>query len=447
MKGSRPASKLAKVAFLLATLLWLQAVGGAQQTRAQSLDLDRGRARQMLKEIHDDIRKQYYDANFRSVDIDKRFTAADEQLKTATSLGHTYAILADPLSELDDSHTFFVPPPRNYRVEYGWQMQMIGDACYVVAVAPGSDAASQGVKVGDRVRSVDGFPPTRENMWKLKYIYYTLSPRRGMKVEVEGSEGSLRRVEVKAKVEQEKRVLELTPWSEDIWGILREAEREDRLQRGRYHEFSDSLIVWKMPIFDLDDKDVDRMMSRVKKHRALILDLRGNPGGAEKTLQRLIGHFFNSDLTVAELKGRQPGKSLVAKRVGEAAFEGKLAVLVDSESASAAELFARLVQLQRRGTVLGDRTAGAVMESRFYPHKMGADTMILYGVSVTVADVVMSDGKSLEKSGVLPDEFLLPSGADLAANRDPVLSRAAALLGFEISAENAGALFPLEWRR
>ena len=65
---------------------------------------------------------------------------------------------------------------------------------------------------------------------------------------------------------------------------------------------------------------------------------------------------------------------------------------------------------------------------------------------VTDADIVMPDGRSLEGAGVVPDETLLPTGADLAAGRDPVLARAAALAGIELDPLAAGALFPFEWK-
>jgi hypothetical protein len=47
----------------------------------------------------------------------------------------------------------------------------------------------------------------------------------------------------------------------------------------------------------------------------------------------------------------------------------------------------------------------------------------------------------------MPDELLLPTGADLAANRDPVLSHAAALAGLKLDPDAAGKLFPIEWRK
>jgi C-terminal processing protease CtpA/Prc len=137
----------------------------------------------------------------------------------------------------------------------------------------------------------------------------------------------------------------------------------------------------------------------------------------------------------------------VAKTRGQDAFTGKLVVLIDSRSGSASEVLARVVQLEKRGTIVGDLSEGAVMRSQGYRYEMGSGTIIFYGASITDADAIMSDGKSLEHVGVSPDELLLPSGADLAARRDPVLSRAAALLGVELTAEKAGTLFPLEWRQ
>ncbi len=123
---------------------------------------------------------------------------------------------------------------------------------------------------------------------------------------------------------------------------------------------------------------------------------------------------------MGDIKRRKETKPILAKARKDV-FTGKLVVLIDSESGSAAELFARLIQLEKRGTVIGDRSAGAVMRAMFYDHQAGLDVIVPYGVSVTDADIVMSDGNSLEHVGVLPDEIKLPTPADMAAKRDPVL--------------------------
>ncbi len=58
----------------------------------------------------------------------------------------------------------------------------------------------------------------------------------------------------------------------------------------------------------------------------------------------------------------------------------------------------------------------------------------------------MADGKSLERAGVVPDELVFRTPADLAAGRDPALARAVALLGGTLDPGAAGKLFPVEWK-
>lgn len=84
-------------------------------------------------------------------------------------------------------------------------------------------------------------------------------------------------------------------------------------------------------------------------------------------------------------KGREKKDPLVGKTQGKKAYQGKLAVMVDSERASAGELFARVVQLEKRGTIIGDRTAGAVMQSRQYSRQLGGDNVIVFAISIAEA--------------------------------------------------------------
>jgi C-terminal processing protease CtpA/Prc len=227
-----------------------------------------------------------------------------------------------------------------------------------------------------------------------------------------------------------------------------EPERETHFRDHRFHEFMDDLIVWQMPEFDLSEDSSDKIMrEKVMPRRALILDLRGNGGGYEVTLLRLLGHFFHRDTKLGDIQRRKGVKQLIAKSRGEKVYQGKIVVLVDSRSASSAELFARVIQIEKRGSVIGDVTAGKVMRALHIPHLvdepgMLAANIIAYGLSVTDADIVMTDGHSLEGNGVTPDELLVPKPEDLASKRDPVLARAAELVGFKLDAEKAGAIFP-----
>jgi len=260
-------------------------------------------------------------------------------------------------------------------------------------------------------------------------------------------DGKQQQLDVLAKVQQGKRVMDLTfaGGNSDIWDLIRESENEDRLHRHRYVEMGDDLFIWKMPQFDIPKEKVDDSVNKFRKSKGVIIDLRGNPGGLEEMLLRLISNLFDHEVKVADLKGRKDQKPVVAKTRGDSVFKGNLVVLIDSESGSAAELFARVVQLEKRGKVIGDKSAGAVMLAKHYDHQMGFDTIVPYGVSITDADIIMTDGKSLEHFGVTPDEIRLPTAADLAAKRDPVLAYAASLLGVKLSSEKAGELFPIEW--
>ncbi len=86
------------------------------------------------------------------------------------------------------------------------------------------------------------------------------------------------------------------------------------------------------------------------------------------------------------------------------------------------------------------------MRSRIYPHQIGLDTVVFYAVSVTDADLIMADGKSLENVGVTPDEILLPTADDLRSQKDSVLSRAIAMAGAALDPVEAGKLFPFKWK-
>jgi C-terminal processing protease CtpA/Prc len=424
----------------------LAAIPSTSLLSQQKMDnYNQDRARAILHDAYDNVKKHYYDTKFHGLDIDARFHQYDQKIGDATSLSQSFGVIAAFLDGLNDSHTFFNSPARPYRMDYGYRLQMYGNDCFVTRVRPGTDAESK-VHPGDQVLGYNRFNVTREDFWKMSYYFNSLAPQRGSILEIRDPSGQSRQLTIGAKVRELKKVLDLTgqDGGSDIWDLIREEENSDHVVRQRWVD-ADDVMIWKMPEFYVEDREVDRIFNDARKHKTLILDLRGNPGGAVVTLDRMLGNLFDHDVKIADRVGRKEMKPEVAKTRGGDIFTGQLIVLVDSLSASCAELFPRVIQLEHRGTIIGDRTAGAVMEARHYSGSQGADTKIFYGFSITDADLTMKDGKSLEHSGVIPDEIVLPTAQELASGKDPVLARAVALTGRKVDPVAAGKMFPFEW--
>jgi C-terminal processing protease CtpA/Prc len=417
----------------------------AQGQQQKISSLERERAVNMLQDLHDALKKNYYDPAFHGQDMDARYNTYQERIKKSETLGDAFRTIAAYLSALDDSHTFFLPPNRSYRVEYGYQMQMIGEACYITQVRPESDAA-QKLHPGDEVMSLDGFTVNRKDLWQLEYFLNRLAPKPAVDFTLRAPSANVRKEQVLTKYIEGKSLKDLTIEGGliDNFDLFLQEEKQRHVLRQRYVEQGD-VMIWKMRSFVAEEGEVDHMMELARKHKTLILDLRGNPGGYIATLDRMLGGVFDHDVKVAMQRTRKGENPQIAKTRGKAIFTGNLLVLIDSRSASAAELFSRVVQLEHRGTIVGDRSSGSVMEARYFPFHTGIDIQVFYGASITTADLVMADGKSLEKAGVTPDILLLPTAAQLAEGQDPVLARAAELAGLTLDSVAAGKLFPFEW--
>jgi C-terminal processing protease CtpA/Prc len=413
--------------------LWLLLFGAGLLAQPGLPAHDRDFLLIMLRQVREDVEKNYYDPSFHGIDLKTRFREAEQHLKTTGSFNDAISTLSDLLIALDDSHTVFVPPNRKTRVDYGWQMAMVGDRPLVLSVNPHSDAEAKGLAPGDRVLMLNTFQPDRSNLWQLTYYYRFIRPQAQQRVSVLKPDGSARTLDIVSRVEN-KPVTELGDLIAEIEEILdRARDRSAAVGAGR------DIFAWKMSVFG-NPESVDEMTRKARDYKTLVLDLRGNGGGSVAALRELVSRCFDREVLVASEKRRDKDVREVAKPAKNG-FAGTLIVLVDSRSASAAEMFARIVQIERRGTVLGDRTAGAVMTSRIFPHKVGVGAVAFYATSITVGDVRMSDGASLEKAGVEPDEIVLPTPGDLAAGRDPVLAEAIALAGGAITPEEAGRLF------
>ena len=401
----------------------------------------RENALSILDEIQDKMKEYYFDQSYHGTDFKARIATAKERVKTLEFNWQMYRVIAQVLLELDDSHTFFMLPRRTDHFRYGINWQMIGDKCFITNVKSDSDAFAQGLEVGDQVLSINKFVPTRPDLWKMEYVMNQLSPAKTMDLKILKQDGTGKMLVIQAKILTDKE------WRAEIKEKkekLKARKLKDEYRPFKCLEIGPDLVGCRLETFIAEKGDIDKMMKQASKYPKLILDLRQNSGGYSIIEEYLLSHFFDHEVQVDDEIARKKTETVKTKVLGsDKQYKGQVAVLVDSKSASAAEVTARVLQIEKRAKVYGDLSAGAVMSSIRIPFTdmLGIDTVYawnLFGMSITVSDVVMSDGSRLEKKGVIPDIPIRPTGLALKQKMDPVFSYVATQLGVTISPETAG---------
>ncbi len=390
----------------------------------------------MLGEMKEVLEEYYYDPKYHGIDLKNKLKAAESRIKTLNYNWQVYRVLAQLLLDFNDSHTSLILPPRTDHFEYGFSTQMIGDQCFVVSVKKGSDGERKGLQIGDQVLRLGRYVPTRGNLWKIMYLVYRLDPNAVIDLKVRHLSGSEEEMSVNARTMTDKE------YKED----RKKRKDDEAAQPFKCQELSAEIIACKLYTFSTEKSQIDKMMKQVSQHAKLILDLRGNHGGHVSIEEYLTGYMFDHNVKMADTVTRQKTEPRIAKSKEDKSFKGELTVLVDSESASASEVFSRVMQLEKRGKIIGDVTMAAVMTSVRVPlfgqiRALTSEATTFTGMRVTIADVIMKDGGRIEGVGVIPDEAIAPTGEALAKKTDPVLAYVATVLGAKLSPEEAGKLY------
>jgi carboxyl-terminal processing protease len=155
---------------------------------------------------------------------------------------------------------------------------------------------------------------------------------------------------------------------------------------------------------------------RARGSKAIILDLRGNPGGMGAMAIPVASRLVGKPLTLGTIQLRDYANVLTATpSLGVKPFTGKVVVLTDEGTASTSEILAAGLQEAKRAVIVGDTTLGAALPSAIERLPGGAVMQYI------VADFKTPKGVFIEGRGVQPDKRVIETRAGLQTGRDPVL--------------------------
>jgi len=372
---------------------------------APQLDRERARMNQrVFDRVWSDVRREYYDPGLHGVDWNAARRTWRPQALAATDDRGLYRALNAMLDLLDDDHAGAAPPAVARRQDMLRQRRaMIGvsmrpdpdgsDGYTIERVVTGSVAAEAGIAVG----------------WRLEVqTEFEWTPEQDV---IEGQPVALSLVDLTGT----RRPMVLTPRVMDP----QPAFVADRSRPGvvvlRVEGFEPGLGRW-----------MGDQLAGLPAETDVVVDLRGNSGGRLLEAEAVLSCFLPPDRVWATRRPRSGRTVVMSTGAGCGGLAGPaandVAVLVDGQSRSAAELTPAALQEARRALVVGERTAGAVLISQ--------EARLPDGGRLTLsrADFITSGGVRLEKNGVQPDLVAPRTAEDRRTGRDPALEAAVSAL-------------------
>lgn len=345
--------------------------------------------------------------------------------------------------EIDEEDEDIVVSAEGYT---GIRLELDDEQIVVAHVEQGSAADLAGVRPGWRLLSIDDRDPTDRMSSMIKavredgshmagyYVYAGLNamasgrPGDVLRIEFEDTDGETvtREIEVASKTGDTTDFMQLGPMTTKFTSrILSKEELQSLGCETKDGDTPKILLItfdnWMFPIMG----PLRRAMDENRDADGVVIDLRGNPGGAGGLAMGVAGFFLDEPLSLGDMKSREstmhfrvnPQKVTLDGRIVEP-FSRPLVLLVDQGSASTSEIFAGGMQKLGRATVVGRRTAGAALPAHLI--KLPNGDRFMYAV----ADFLGPDGETIEGVGVPPDREITIDRALLAQRRDPDLATA-----------------------
>jgi len=178
---------------------------------------------------------------------------------------------------------------------------------------------------------------------------------------------------------------------------------------------------------------LDRALARLEREgaRALILDVRNNPGGLLESAVEVCSRFLPRGRMVLITQGRdERQRQTFLTRAAPKVYSWPMAVLLNEGSASASEVVAGCLQDHRRAVLIGERSFGKGSVQSLLPLADGS------ALRLTTARYYTPNRRMIHELGIEPD-ILVPSpardlvradGSVASPAEDPQISAAATVL-------------------
>ena len=253
----------------------------------------------------------------------------------------------------------------------GIEFNIIGDTIIVISPISGGPSKALGIRAGDRIVEIEGSNVAGIGI-KNKEVIRLLRGPEGTIVEV-----SVLRRGTTAVIDYNITRGKIPINSVDAAYMVNDSIgyiRVNRFSANTYEEYMDAFSSFPN-----------------NQIRALILDLRGNPGGYLSAATALVDEFLESDVLIVYTEGKaHPKKPYMSTERG-GFKKGDVVVLIDEGSASASEIVAGAVQDNDRGLIIGRRSfgKGLVQEQFVFPDGSG--------VRLTIARYYTPTGRCIQR--------------------------------------------------
>lgn len=345
--------------------------------------------------------------------LTKRYQASIRRL-VQTNSEDVFQLVMNSLAREIDPHTSYLSPrnTEQFNTEMSLSLEGIGavlqmdeDYAVINSMVPGGPAMkSKRVVVGDRIVAVGqtGKPMVDVIGWRLDDVVALIKGPKGSKVRLEilpaGKGTKAKTVTLtRERIRLEDRAVKMT---------IKKAGK-------------DKVGVLDIPGFYVgltDDVKVQLQKLEAENVSSVIIDLRGNGGGALTEAVSLSGLFIPSG-PVVQIRDNNGKIREDSDTDATLYYKGPLVVLVDRFSASASEIFAAAMQDYGRALIVGEPTfgKGTVQQyrslNRIYDQMLRPEWPALGSVQYTIQKFYRINGGSTQRKGVTPD-IIMPTGLE-----------------------------------